>query len=66
MCSDCSLPPLPGVLVEGERSGDSWVGSFSCAAGSLLVGQPRLKCRAGVWSGPFPVCTGQGRYYDNK
>ena len=57
----CHLPELTNVVVEGEgdSDGDSWVGSFSCESGSLLVGQTRVKCRHGVWSGPLPVCAGQ-------
>ena len=62
LCPDkCHLPELTNVVVEGEgdSDGDSWVGSFSCESGSLLVGQTRVKCRHGVWSGPLPVCAGQ-------
>ena len=57
----CHLPELANVVVEGEgdSEGDSWVGSFSCESGSLLVGETRVKCRHGVWSGPLPVCAGQ-------
>ena len=57
----CHLPELTNVVVEGEgdSDGDSWVGSFSCESGSLLVGESRVKCRHGVWSGALPVCAGQ-------
>ena len=52
---------MTNVIVKGEAGGDgdSWVGSFSCESGSLLVGEPRLKCRGGLWSGELPVCAGQ-------
>ena len=43
----------------GQSSGNSWVGTFSCRAGASLVGEARLKCRDGVWSSQFPVCTGE-------
>ena len=56
----CHLPELTNVVVEGEgdSDGDSWVGSFSCESGSILVGETRVKCRHGVWSGALPVCAG--------
>ena len=30
-----------------------------CTLSSFQVGNHRLKCRNGAWSGQFPVCTGQ-------
>ena len=57
----CHPPELANVVVEAEAASDgsSWVGSFSCESGSVLVGERRVKCRHGVWSGALPVCAGQ-------
>ena len=58
---DCELPQLSNVIAErdADNVGDeSWLGSFKCESGSVLVGHQRLKCRHGLWSGAFPVCTG--------
>ena len=55
----CELSKLSSnVMVDGEGDGDSWVGTFSCHSGSVLVGEQMLKCRSGIWSNNFPVCTG--------
>ena len=35
--------------------------TFSCDAGLVLVGQPRLKCRDGQWSDSIPVCAGDSQ-----
>ena len=56
---ECEPPSLAGGVVSGQGSGDSWVGVFSCRAGTSLVGEARLKCRNGVWSSHFPVCVGK-------
>ena len=60
----CEPPELAGVTLTGTLSagGESWVGGAACSAPhSLLVGASRIKCRAGVWSSAFPVCTGGDR-----
>ena len=57
-CELSKLSPSVKVDGEGEGDGDSWVGTFSCHSGSVLVGEQMLKCRNGIWSNNFPVCTG--------
>ena len=63
---DCNLPELgEDITVHTDDNTDdtydasSWVGSFSCQSGSVLVGQEIIKCRHGVWSDSLPVCTGK-------
>lgn len=59
--SSCQPPDLAKGRTNGEAHGDNWVGSFHCDPGYTLVGNHRLKCRNGAWSGQFPVCTAVGK-----
>jgi len=57
----CQPPVLANGRTNGEARGETWVGSFHCDPGYTLVGNHRLKCRNGAWSGHFPVCTAVGK-----
>jgi len=57
----CQPPVLANGRTNGEARGETWVGSFHCEPGYTLVGNHRLKCRNGAWSGHFPVCTAVGK-----
>jgi len=60
--ADSCLPPaLANGQSNGEARENTWVGTFHCDPGYTLVGNHRLKCRNGAWSGQFPVCTAVGK-----
>ena len=54
---DCKPPLLHNGHVDGSGSSSSWTGSLSCLPSFTLVGNSKVKCREGQWSGDIPVCT---------
>jgi len=46
--------------VSGIKNPDFFNGQIRCHPGYHLVGNPRVKCSRGQWSGPLPVCTQPG------
>lgn len=53
----CPEPVIPNGGVAGRKADNFFMGQVRCDRGYQRIGNPRIKCRGGVWSGPLPVCT---------
>jgi len=53
----CPEPVIPNGGISGRKSENFFSGQVRCDRGFQLIGNSRVKCRNGIWSGPIPVCT---------
>jgi len=53
----CPEPVIQNGGISGRKSDNFFSGQVRCDRGFQLIGNSRVKCRNGVWSGPTPVCT---------
>jgi len=56
----CSEPRISKGQVSGRAGPNYFSGSVRCEEGLVLVGNPAIRCSAGVWSGAMPVCAAPG------
>ena len=54
----CSEPRISNGQVSGRAGPNYFSGSVRCEVGLVLVGNPAIRCSAGVWGGAMPVCAG--------
>jgi len=54
----CPEPNIPnGGTVNSKKAENFFLGEVVCNRGYERIGNPRIRCRKGVWSGALPVCT---------
>jgi len=56
----CEEPVIPNgeiVVVNGKKTDNFFLGDVVCNRGFERIGNPRIRCRKGLWSGALPVCT---------
>jgi len=57
LCEEPLIPNGEIVVVNGKKTDNFFLGDVVCNRGFERIGNPRIRCRKGLWSGALPVCT---------